>query len=244
MKKILLLTDNDKLLNRFKLLVHKNELKFTMLYKFDYAFSFNHKLFLEKFKNVDWIKPVNVKKDLDILITDYDMILSLHCKQVFPDNLVNKIKCINIHPGLNPHNRGWFPQVFSIINSLPSGATIHEMDEQIDHGKVICQKQIKIEMWDTSITAYDKILDAEIDLLSENLEKILDENYETTIKDEGNLNMKKDFDNLCLIDLDNEDTFKNHINKLRALTHGDYANAYFVDDFGNKVYLKLELKKE
>jgi methionyl-tRNA formyltransferase len=244
MKKILLLTDNVELLNRFKLLVHKNELRFSILCKFDYAFSFNNKLFLEKYKNVDWIKPVNVKKDSNILITDYDMIFSLHCKQLFPDNLVNKIKCINIHPGLNPYNRGWFPQVFSIINSLPSGATIHEMDEQIDHGKVICQKQIKIEMWDTSITAYDKILDAEIDLLLENLEKIINGNYETTIKDEGNLNMKKDFENLCLIDLDNKDTFKNHINKLRALTHGNYANAYFFDDFGNKVYLKLELKKE
>ena len=38
-----------------------------------------------------------------------------------------------------------------------------------------------------------------------------------------------------------KDTFRNHINKLRALTHGDFMNAYFLDEKGNKVYLKLEL---
>ena len=56
--------------------------------------------------------------------------------------------------------------------------------------------------------------------------------------------MKKDFDALCEIDLDDYDTFRNYINKLRALTHGSYANAYIIDDFGNKIHLKLELKKE
>jgi dTDP-4-amino-4,6-dideoxyglucose formyltransferase len=185
-----------------------------------------------------------VKDEVDFLVDHYEMIFSLHCKQIFPPDLVNSVKCINIHPGLNPDNRGWFPQVFSILNSLPCGATIHEIDEQLDHGPIICQKEIKIEMWDTSLTAYNKILDAEIDLLSENIEKILDRKYETFIKEEGNLNLKKDFDDLCKIDLDSKDSFKNHINKLRALTHGNYANAYFIDESGDKVYVKLELKKE
>lgn len=185
-----------------------------------------------------------MKDEVDFLVKEYDMIFSLHCKQIFPSKLVNHVKCINVHPGLNPNNRGWFPQVFSIINSLPCGATIHEIDEHLDHGPIICQKEVKIEMWDTSLTAYNKILDAEIELLSENLLNILNYEYETTVKEEGNLNLKKDFDDLCKIDLDDRDTFRNHINKLRALTHGDYANAYFIDDLGNKIYLKLELKKE
>ncbi len=244
MKKILLLTDNEELLNRFKAILHEKKLEDNIKYKFDYAFSFNNKAFIEKYKSVDWIKPLKVKEKVEYLSKKYDIIFSLHCKQLFPSELVNDVKCINVHPGLNPHNRGWFPQVFSILNSLPCGATIHEIDEQLDHGPIICQKEIQIEMWDNSLTAYKKILDAEIELLYENLEKILDQKYETTIKEEGNLNLKKDFDNLCQIDLDNKDTFRNHINKLRALTHGNYENAYFIDNKGNKVFLKLELKKE
>jgi methionyl-tRNA formyltransferase len=154
------------------------------------------------------------------------------------------VKCINVHPGLNPYNRGWFPHVFSILNSHPCGATIHEMDEQLDHGPIICQKEVDVEMWDTSLTLYNKILDAEMYLLEQNIEKILSGDYKTVIKGEGNVNLKKDFDDLCKIDLDNVDTFRNHINRLRALTHGDYKNAYFIDDSGNKIYLKLELRKE
>lgn len=244
MKDILLLTDNDKLLNRFKALIKEKGLDNNSDFKFSYAYSSNNKTFVEKFKHSDWIKPIKVKDEVDFLIGKYNIIFSLHCKQIFPSKLVNNVKCINVHPGLNPNNRGWFPQVFSIINSLPCGATIHEIDEHLDHGPIICQKEVKIEMWDTSLTAYNKILDIEIELLSANLVKILNHEYETKIKGEGNLNLKKDFDDLCKIDLDDKDTFRNHINKLRALTHGDYANAYIIDDKGNKIYLKLELKKD
>jgi len=238
------LTDNDELLNRSKTLLHAKLLDDNSNYIFDYAFSFNNKAFIDKFHGVDWIRPLKVKDEIDFLTDEYDMIISLHCKQIVPAVIVNRVKCINVHPGLNPYNRGWFPQVFSILNSYPCGATIHEIDEHLDHGPIICQKEVTIEMWDTSLTAYNKILDAEIHLLEKNIENILSQNYDTFIKGEGNLNLKKDFDNLCKIDLDDKDTFKNHINKLRALTHGNYANAYFVDDLGNKVYLKLELRKE
>jgi len=244
MKDILLLTDNDKLLNRFKNLIKEKGLDNNSDFKFNYAFSFNNKTFIEKFKHSDWIQPIKVKDEVDFLIEKYNIIFSLHCKQIFPSKLVNNVKCINVHPGLNPNNRGWFPQVFSILNSLPCGATIHEIDDHLDHGPIICQKEVKIEMWDTSLSAYNKILDIEMELLSANLVKILNSKYETKIKGEGNLNLKKDFDDLCEIDLDDKDTFRNHINKLRALTHGDYANAYIIDDNGNKIHLKLELKRE
>lgn len=244
MKKILLITDNEELLNRFKILIRDKGLDNSPEFNFKYVFSFNNNVFINKFKGVDWIKPIKVKDEVDFLIKEYDIIFSLHSKQIFPSKLVNNVKCINVHPGLIPYNRGWYPQVFSIINSLPSGVSIHEIDEELDHGPIICQKEVRIEMWDTSIAAYNKILDAEIELLSSSLVKILNNEYKTVIKGEGNLNLKKDFDALCEIDLDDEDTFRNHINKLRALTHGDYLNAYVIDDCGNKIYLKLDLKKE
>jgi methionyl-tRNA formyltransferase len=244
MKNILLLTDNEELLNRFKKLIEEKKLDKSNNFLFNYAYSPNNKAFIEKYQNAEWIKPLKVTEDIDFLINEYDLIVSLHCKQIFPSELVEKVKCINIHPGLNPNNRGWFPQVFSIINGLPCGATIHEIDEKLDHGPIICQKEVIIEMYDTSLTAYDKILNAEIELLNDNFENILKLEYETFTKDEGNLNLKKDFDALCEIDINQNDTFRNHINKLRALTHGDYANAYFIDEKGNKIFLKLEMRKE
>src|ERR1035441_6956770 len=79
----------------------------------------------------------DIKAEYQPLLKDFGLVISLHCRQIFPQALVSGIRCINFHPGFNPHNRGWFPHVFSMINGKPAGITIHEMDEQIDHGLII-----------------------------------------------------------------------------------------------------------
>lgn len=104
MKNILLLTDNEELLNRFKTLIKDKSLDYNSEFSFNYAFSFNNKAFVEKFKHSDWIKPLKVKDEVDFLLGEYDMIFSLHCKQIFPSKLVSNVNCINVHPGLNPNN--------------------------------------------------------------------------------------------------------------------------------------------
>ena len=178
-------------------------------------------------------------KNIDLYNIDskYELVISAHCKKLFPPKLVNSFRCINIHPGLNPYNRGYYPQTFSLINKLPVGATIHEIDEELDHGPIICQEEIKIQSTDTSFSLYNKIIKKEIELFENNFNSIINNNYTTiTPKNEGNLNLKKDFDKLCKINLDSIDTFENHINLLKALTFDKYKNAYFIDKNGEKIY--------
>ena len=175
----------------------------------------------------------------------YDLFLSLHSKQLFPRELVENHLCINVHPGLNPHNRGWFPQVFSILNGLPAGVTIHKMDAQLDHGPILWQEELPIYPQDTSRDVYERILSKEIELLDEHLGDLLTGNYTLTpMADEGNINYKADFDALCPIDLSEPATYGAVIDRLRALTHAPYQNAYFVDTDGKKVYVGITLRKE
>ncbi len=188
------------------------------------------------------MKSINVKESNEKLLNCFDVIISAHCKQIFPKELVSSVRCINIHPGLNPYNRGWFPQVFSIINKLPAGITIHEMDEEVDHGDIIFQKEVNISSVDTSIDVYNKIQDLEVKYLDENLLNLVLGNYELSKPGfEGNYNGINDFKELCKLDLSDVDSFENHLNKLRALSHGDFKNGYFFDSDGNKVYVKVEL---
>jgi len=35
-----------------------------------------------------------------------------------------------------------------------------------------------------------------------------------------------------------------HIDLLRALTHGGFNNAYFIDDKGKKIFVRLSLEKD
>ena len=61
--------------------------------------------------------------------------------------------------------------------------------------------------------------------------------------EEGNINTLNDFKKLCEIDLDEKITMREAIDKLRALSHGEYKNAYFITD-NEKVYVQLFLEKE
>jgi methionyl-tRNA formyltransferase len=186
-------------------------------------------------------RVMDIKNNVDHLAQHYDLIFSVHCKQIFPAILVKTVRCVNLHPGLNPYNRGWFPQVFSIMNGLPLGATLHEMDEGVDSGPVIAQKEVPVYAHDTSKTAYDRVIRAELDLLDAHLPAVLSGNYETFQPAEGNYNSISDYRRLCEIPLDASATYGQVINHLRALTHEPYANAWFVDANGQRVYIKIAL---
>ena len=193
------------------------------------------------------VSPIALKTDYEkVLEGDYQLVISAHSKQIFPEALVKAVRCVNVHPGLIPYNRGWFPQVFSILNGLPLGATIHEMDAEIDHGRIIDQEPVPLFAWDTSETAYDRVQKAERTLLERSLEKIITGSYiANPIADEGNINYKKDVAALCCIDLDETVTFKEAIDRLRALSHGDFKNAYFIDpDTGQRVFVRISLELE
>lgn len=240
-RNILIVSDNLSLINTFHSLV--KEMKCLNV---SYACSKSNTDLLENNSLKVKIEPIVLKKEYTKVIKQYDLVFSLHCKQLFPDELVQKVKCINVHPGLNPYNRGWFPQVFSILNGMKAGATIHEIDELLDHGAIIAQKEVHIEKWDTSLTAYNKIQEAEIELLKENLSAILAGNYKSKLADkEGNVNLKKDFNALCEMDLDKQVTLSEAMDYLRAMTHGEYKNSYFIDKkTGKKVFVSIDFKTE
>ncbi len=85
--------------------------------------------------------PICLKECDNSFFDKYILFISLHCKQIFPQRLTDNYRCINIHPGYNPYNRGWFPQVFSILNKNTAGVTIHEIDQELDHGPIIYQEK-------------------------------------------------------------------------------------------------------
>jgi methionyl-tRNA formyltransferase len=243
MPKVLVISDNPTLVKGLSELVRSDKYS---AYSFEFKCSKGSEEAIGKALNAT-VTAVRVKTEWNVIISNFDLVLSLHCKQLFPAEMVAKVRCVNVHPGLNPHNRGWYPQVFSILNGKPTGATIHEIDEQLDHGNIIAQAEVENNVWDTSIDIYNRVLEKEIELLNLHLPAILSGRYETIEpSEEGNLNLKKDFDALCELQLDKQQSIAETVDLLRALTHGQYHNAYFIDPkTGKKVYVSvsLEVKK-
>lgn len=177
-KNILVVTDNVVLGGEFKILLDSKKHLFGK-----YQFAISPFSVIEEFKKKvnKNIEVINMKdqKDVRSIIENFDLVFSVHCKQLFPKKLVSKVKCINIHPGYNPINRGWYPQNFSIINDLPIGATIHEIDDLLDHGSLIARRLVEKNNWDTSEDLYNRVVEMEVMLIKENLDSILLNRYKT-----------------------------------------------------------------
>lgn len=241
--RVLIITDNIDLYKWFRSTFDNKS--YTIIADYNYRYSLVNKApdkFIEQ-----GVKSIDLTSDIEVarLIETYEIIFSLHSKKIFPTELVNSVKCINVHPGLNPYNRGWYPQVFSIINKLPIGATIHEMDGEIDHGPIVCQEEVDIDDTDDSFDVYQKVIAAEKRLLSQWLPDIIEGNY-CTFKpvDSGNYNSIGDFKSLCELELDSIGTLGEHIDLLRALTYSNYKNAFFLAKNGGNVFVRVILERE
>lgn len=193
------------------------------------------------------IVQLNLKSEVDLLKINatYDMVFSAHCKQIFPKEIVENHECFNLHPGYNPINRGWYPQVFAIIHDYLIGATLHKIDLKLDHGDIIDRVLVEKRESDTSFSLYSRVVEAELDLWTTNISTILNRTYSLVRPEgEGNMYFKKDFNSLLKLDLNSEGTLKEHITLLRALTFNGYRNAYFIAENGKRVFVEIKLEEE
>lgn len=238
-KNILVVSDNEMLTGRFR-----NWLSTKTGYK-DVGITFTKTIYSAAKPGAE-APFINLKSEEEILriIRDFDLVISLNSAQVFPEKLVTSIKCINLHPGYNPDTRGCFSEIFSLMYNTKIGATIHEMDAELDHGPVIAREAVEKTDWDTADTLYKKIIDKEFELLDKNFDAILKNTYHTMRVEEGNLYTKKDFKALLKIDPDEKKTFREFIDYLRAMTFEGYDNCYYVNEEGIRIFISVQLKPE
>src|ERR1039458_5844729 len=79
-----------------------------------------------------------------------------------------RLGCINVHPSLLPRYRGPEPFYWVLANNdETTGVTNHYMDEGIDTGDVILQKEFEIAPGDTEITLKERSVQVAAKLLGE-----------------------------------------------------------------------------
>ncbi len=244
MKNVLVISDNHRLTEFFQNECQLQNLE--SLTSFSYKYSSKNKKPSKMMELGASAIDLNKSSDLEYAKNNFNLIFSLHCKQIFPSELVSTVTCINVHPGFNPYNRGWYPQVFSIINGYPIGATIHLMDDQVDHGPILAQSGSFLFRRVIHLFAqvYEKvIIIAEKNFIKENLHQIPKKgNFNIKIpKLEGNQNSLEDFRKICRLDLQSIGSLEDHIKLLRALSHAEFKNAYFVSEEGKKVFIRIIL---
>lgn len=153
--------------------------------------------------------------------------------------------CINLHPGYLPHARGYFPNIWSIIDDLPPGATLHYMDEHIDTGDIIGRERVKKLFRDNGKDVYQRIEQKAIELFKQEWPAVEDGRVETIKNQEENANLylKDDFEQIRQIDPTETYQAKELIDLLRALTFPPYDNAYMnLND--ERYYIEVDIRRE
>lgn len=149
---------------------------------------------------------------------------------------------VNLHPALLPHNRGPYPNVWSIVDGTPSGVTLHYVDDGIDTGDVIAQCNVPVEPVDTGETLYRKLEQASVALFKEAWPKLKAGLIQRRPQPRGRGTCRRcsDVEAIDAIDPDRAYVARDLINVLRARTFPPYPGAYVTVD-GRRIYLRLQL---
>jgi methionyl-tRNA formyltransferase len=189
---------------------------------------------LHKPEVTEAIRKLNPDIGLSVL---FDYILKPEFQSTFPQGVVN------LHPAYLPYNRGQYPNVWSIIEGTPSGVTLHYIDNRIDTGDIIAQKEVPVEPVDTGETLYRKLERASVELLQETwpLIKAGKAPRIPQSREAGTYHRTQDVGSIDEIEL--ERTYRAHdlINIIRARTFPPYKGAYFKVN-GKRIYMRLQLE--
>lgn len=152
--------------------------------------------FLEKKK---YIKLINLQqRNLTLKnIIKADLIISFGYKKIISNKILNAVKrpIINLHISFLPYNRGVNPNYWSFVKKTPKGVTIHEINDEIDAGRIIFRKKIIFKNIKklTFKSSYDHLIYEVEKLFIKNFKKILIRDYKSFYpKNKGSFNKKKD----------------------------------------------------
>lgn len=102
-----------------------------------------------------------------------DLLVNVGFHQIYKNNILSKVKGINIHMGDLPDYKGRSVLNHAVINGEPYvGVTVHWMTEDIDAGPIVQQQHIPVESNDTAATLLEKTLQWYPRLLLLAIEKI------------------------------------------------------------------------
>lgn len=128
-------------------------------------------------------------KDVDYIISfGYKHIIKKHIIDLFQANI------INLHISYLPYNKGCHPNFWSFKDNTPKGVTIHLIDEGIDTGDILIQKEITFSKEENTLSkTYDRLIDEMQNLFIDNYKSILSNSLKPTPqKSKGTFHYEKD----------------------------------------------------
>jgi methionyl-tRNA formyltransferase len=122
-----------------------------------------------------WNEKIDLKNITEI---QPNIVISYSYQHIIRADVLDSMqgKFINLHISLLPYNRGADPNAWSFLENTPKGVTIHQIDQGVDTGPILIQKEIFFDEDSETLGHSYEILQDEIqDLFRENWDKIRDQ---------------------------------------------------------------------
>jgi methionyl-tRNA formyltransferase len=158
------------------------------------------------------------------------------------------INVINGHPSYLPYNRGKYPYYWSIVERTPFGATIHRVDDGVDSGDILWQKEIIVEPHHTGEKLYhlaDRLL---AKMFIEHMTEISNEEFPMgtpQLKGAGSSHTKKEFKEQIKYVVDLDDSYnrvlREMVDDLRARTFRNNCSGQKVKMDGRIYRIHIDL---
>ena len=120
-------------------------------------------------------KPILVHDFKKIKELKPDLIIVASYGKIIPKEILEipKYGALNVHPSLLPKYRGPSPIQTTILNGdKETGVTIMLMDEKMDHGPILCQRELEFSIFNFQFSKlHDKLAELGVKLLIETIPK-------------------------------------------------------------------------
>lgn len=174
----------------------------------------------------------------DILALEPDIIVTCAYGQIIPKAILDypKYGCINVHASLLPKLRGGAPIHHAIMDGYhKTGITIMYMDEAMDSGDIISQRETEITDYDTMESLHDRLSVMGKELLLDTLPSIIDGTAKRVVQKDDEVtyayNIKREEEYL-----DFSKTSLELFNQIRGLSPFP-GSSCVIDDKEFKVYM-------
>jgi methionyl-tRNA formyltransferase len=128
--------------------------------------------------NLSYVPVLSFDEDLKSSIVNLKSSIAVVAKfgLIIPKDILDSFKygVLNIHPSLLPKYRGAAPVQTAILNGDKiTGVSVMKLDEKMDHGPILVQKEEEIGDNETADELYLRLFKIGADLLSQNLNQYI-----------------------------------------------------------------------
>jgi methionyl-tRNA formyltransferase len=196
---------------------------------------------------VSWDQTQIVLKTLSSRSWDIDFAISALFGHIIPPEVIANVPggILNLHPSLLPLGRGANPISWGIIEGTSQGVTLHLIDQNVDTGQILFQKEIETSIDMSAGEIYEIAMQELFRGFTECLQPwimgILKGSYQ---QNEGaTRHQAKEFNALRVIEENQSATFGEFVRKLQAVTFSDGTVPIFKDSEGNLWDISFKLSR-